>query len=87
MNRLFFSFRFMSIVAVVSSLLGSILMFIIGATKTYYAFASYFGTYVSPTSLGIQKGPDIATAYLIKSFQCNQNQAGILCCKFNGLCV
>ena len=68
MDRLFFSFRFMSLLAVFSSLLGSILMFIIGATKTYYAFAAYFWGYQPPTGLAKLKGSDIATAYIIKSF-------------------
>jgi uncharacterized membrane protein YqhA len=68
MNTFFFAFRFVSLVAVFSSLLGSILMFVIGATKTYYAFAAYFLKYQPPTCLGNLKGSDIATAYLIKSF-------------------
>ena len=67
MDKFFSSFRFTSLVAVVGSLLGSVLMFIIGSTKVYYAYAAYFLGYQPPTGLGELKGSDIATAYLIKS--------------------
>ena len=67
MNKLFHLFRYASLVAIVSSLLGSILMLIIGATKTYYAYATYFLGYLPPGDLKNLKGPDIATVYLIKS--------------------
>jgi uncharacterized membrane protein YqhA len=67
MDKFFFSFRFMSVVAVVGSLLGSVLMFIIGSTKVYYAYAAYFLGYQPSTGLGELQGSDIATAYLIKS--------------------
>jgi uncharacterized membrane protein YqhA len=67
MDKFFSSFRFASVVAVVGSLLGSVLMFIIGSTKVYYAYAAYFLGYQPPTGLGELKGSDIATAYLIKS--------------------
>ena len=68
MDKYFSSFRFISLVAVLGSLLGSILMFIIGGTKIYYAYAAYFLGFQPPTDLGGLKGSDIATAYLIKSF-------------------
>ncbi len=68
MNKFFSSFRFISFVAVLGSLLGSVLMFIIGSTKVYYAYAAYFLGFQPPTDLGGLKGSDIATAYLIKSF-------------------
>jgi uncharacterized membrane protein YqhA len=68
MDKYFSSFRFISLVAVLGSLLGSILMFIIGGTKIYYAYAAYFWGFQPPTDLGGLKGSDIATAYLIKSF-------------------
>lgn len=68
MDRFFSSFRFVSLVTVFGSLLGSILMFIIGITKVYTAYAAYFLNYSPPTDLGELKGSDIATAYLIKSF-------------------
>jgi hypothetical protein len=68
MDRFFFSFRFVSLVTVIGSLLGSILMFIIGITKVYMAYVAYFLNYSPPTDLGELKGADIATAYLIKSF-------------------
>lgn len=68
MDRFFFSFRFVSLVTVIGSLLGSILMFIIGITKVYTAYVAYFLNYSPPTDLGELKGADIATAYLIKSF-------------------
>ena len=68
MDRFFFAFRFVSLVTVLGSLLGSILMFIIGITKVYTAYVAYFLNYSPPTDLGELKGADIATAYLIKSF-------------------
>ena len=68
MDRFFFAFRFVSLITVLGSLLGSILMFIIGITKVYTAYVAYFLNYSPPTDLGELKGADIATAYLIKSF-------------------
>ena len=67
MDKFFSSFRFASVVAVVGSILGSVLMFIIGSTKVYHAYAAYFLGYQPQTGLGELKGSDIATAYLIKS--------------------
>ena len=67
MDKFFSAFRFTSLVAVLGSLLGAVLMFIIGSTKVYYAYAAYFLGYQPPTGLGGLNGPDIATAYLIKS--------------------
>jgi uncharacterized membrane protein YqhA len=68
MDRFFFSFRFVSLVTVFGSLLGSILMFIIGTVKVYTAYTAYFLNYAPMTDLGELKGSDLATAYLIKSF-------------------
>lgn len=67
MNKLFNLFRFASLVAIVSSLLGSALMFIIGAKTTYYAYATYFFGYSPTGDLENLKSPHVATVYLIKS--------------------
>ena len=67
MVKYFSSFRFISLVAVLGSLLGSVLMFVIGSTKVYFAYVAYFLGYKPITGLGDLKGSDIATAYLIKS--------------------
>ena len=68
MGRFFFSFRYVSLITVFGSLLGSILMFIIGITKVYTAYIAYFLKFSPSTDLGQLKGSDLATAYLIKSF-------------------
>ena len=72
MYKLFHLFRYISFIAIGSSLLGSILMFIIGAVKTYYAFyyvfvIQFFGD-IPPGELKNLKTPaDVATVYLVKS--------------------
>jgi hypothetical protein len=38
----FFIFRYLALIAVISSLVGSTLMFIVGAYKTYIAFGYFF---------------------------------------------
>jgi len=60
-------FRFLSVIAILCSLAGSLLMFIIGAIKTYYAFAAVFLATIPKESLKHLKPADIATTYLIKS--------------------
>ena len=67
MNRHLHRFRFLSWVAIICSLLGSLLMFIIGAIKTYSAFIAVFFGMIPKESLSHLKSADIATTYLIKS--------------------
>lgn len=59
-------FRFLSWIAIVCSLLGSLLMFIIGAIKTYHAFYSVF-IEKSWNSLLHLHETDVASTYLIKA--------------------
>lgn len=67
MNKIFFLFRFLGWIAIICSLLGSLLMFIVGAIKTYYAFTAVMLGSVPKESFAHLKTADIATAYLIKS--------------------
>ena len=67
MNKLFYFFRYVSLVAIVSSLLGSALMFIIGAKTTYYAYATYFFGYSPTGDLENLKSSHVATVFLVKS--------------------
>jgi uncharacterized membrane protein YqhA len=60
-------FRYLSVIAILCSLAGSLLMFIIGAIKTYYAFAAVFFANIPKESMKQLKPADIATTYLIKS--------------------
>ena len=60
-------FRILSWIAILCSLAGSLLMFIIGAHKTYYAFAAVFMGNAPKDSFTHLKAADIATTYLIKS--------------------
>lgn len=59
--------RYLTIIAVVSSLAGALLMFIIGATKTVRAYIAYFGQPFDPENPERLKAADQATAYLIQS--------------------
>ena len=59
--------RYLTIIAVVSSLAGALLMFIIGASKTVRAYVAYFGQPFDPKSPERLKVADQATAYLIQS--------------------
>jgi uncharacterized membrane protein YqhA len=59
--------RHFSWVAIVCSLFGSILMFIIGALKTYHAFNAVLLGNISNNELEHLASADIATTYLIKS--------------------
>jgi len=59
--------RHFSWIAILCSLLGSMLMFIIGALKTYHAFNAVLLGNVSKNELEHLASADIATTYLIKS--------------------
>lgn len=67
MERLLFSFRYVSWIAIVCSIAGSLLMFLIGALKTYKAFAIFLFGKVPHESLSRLKPVGAATTYLIKS--------------------
>jgi uncharacterized membrane protein YqhA len=59
--------RFISIIAVVSSLFGALLMFIIGAAKTIRAYMAYFGGPAGFEDIEHLKAVDQAIAHLIRS--------------------
>ena len=67
MERLLFSFRYVSWIAILCSIAGSLLMFLIGALKTYKAIAIFLFGKIPHESLGRLKPADAVTAYLIKS--------------------
>lgn len=67
MKETFNAFRFISWVAIICSLMGSVLLFFVGAMKTYSAFATVFLTPDSAASLAHLETSDVATTYLIKS--------------------
>ena len=67
MERVLFSFRYISWIAILCSFTGSLLMFFIGALKTYKAFAIMLLGKIPHESLGRLKPVDAVTAYLIKS--------------------
>ena len=67
MLKVFIQFRFFSFVAIICSLIGSLLMFVIGAAKTYHAFNAVLFDIVPNETLSHLKPADIATTYLIKS--------------------
>jgi len=58
-----FKFRYISWIAIISSLVGSGLMFVIGALKTLLAVKSFFVSNLD----GALSTADMATAYVIKS--------------------
>ena len=60
-------FRHVSWIAIICSLIGSFLMFILGAVKTYYAFSAIF--FNNPPNIVFPhlKTPDAAATYLVKS--------------------
>lgn len=66
MKNVFFMFRFTSWIAIICSLFGSLLLFVVGAIKTYYAFTTVAFGYIPDASLAHMDSADIATAYLIK---------------------
>jgi len=59
--------RYFSWIAIICSTFGSILMFIIGALKTYHAFAVILLGTVPKSKFSHLAPADIATTYLIKS--------------------
>lgn len=59
--------RYLSYIAVVSSLFGALLMFIIGATKTVRAYMAYFGSTQKFGDIERLKAVDQAVAHLIRS--------------------
>lgn len=59
--------RYISTIAVIASLLGAFLMFIIGATKTVRAYAAYFEYSEVFDDVAHLKVSDRAIAYLIQS--------------------
>ena len=67
MERLLFSIRYISWVAIVCSVTGSLLMFFVGALKTYKAVATIFFGRIPDESLSQLKPANVTTAYLIKS--------------------
>ncbi|WP_042143490.1 MULTISPECIES: YqhA family protein [unclassified Pseudoalteromonas] len=67
MKKTFDIFRFTSWIAIVCSLVGSFLLFIVGAIKTYYALTTVLLGRIPNESLAHLDSSDIATAYLIKS--------------------
>ena len=67
MERLLFSIRYISWVAIVCSITGSLLMFYVGALKTYKAVATIFFGRIPHESLSQLKPANVTTAYLIKS--------------------
>lgn len=66
MKKPFYIFRYISIIAVISSLIGSLLLFFVGAWKTYSAIKIVFFDYVPKGNEGLLP-VDIATVYLMKS--------------------
>ena len=67
MERLLFSIRYISWIAILCSITGSILMFFVGALKTYNAVATMFFGKIPHESLSQLKPSNVTTAYLIKS--------------------
>lgn len=67
MRHILYSFRHLSWIAIICSILGALQMFLIGALKTYYAITSMWTTRSGHESLAHLKAPDLATTYLIKS--------------------
>lgn len=67
MKQIFNIFRFISWIAIICSLLGSILLFITGAMKTYYAFAALAFGNIENDNLSHLDAAEVATVYLIKS--------------------
>jgi len=66
MKKPFYIFRYISLIAVICSLLGSILLFFIGAWKTYKAIQIIFFDYI-PNGSEHLHSTDNATIYIMKS--------------------
>ncbi len=67
MERILFSFRYISWIAISCSIAGSILMFFVGALKTNKAIAIILFGKIPHESLSHLKPADATTTYLIKS--------------------
>jgi uncharacterized membrane protein YqhA len=66
MKKSFFIFRYISLIAIFCSLIGSLLLFFVGAWKTYGAINIVFFDYV-PSGNEQLHSADIATIYLLKA--------------------
>ncbi|MDT0295908.1 YqhA family protein [Mesonia ostreae] len=66
MKKTFYLFRYISWTAIIGSLLGSLLLFIVGALKTINAFRVVIFNYIPENKAHLHPA-DIATTYLIKS--------------------
>ncbi|WP_179348994.1 YqhA family protein [Winogradskyella pacifica] len=66
MKKTFYLFRYISLTAIIGSLLGSLLLFIVGALKTINAFRVVIFNYIPENKAHLHPA-DIATTYLIKS--------------------
>jgi len=66
MKKIFYMFRYISFVATISSLLGSLLLFFVGAWKTYSAITIVFFDYI-PSGKEHLHPADNATTYLLKA--------------------
>ena len=67
MKQTFNLFRFISWIAIICSLFGSILLFISGAIKTYYVFIAMAFGKIENAGLAHLDSAEVATIYLIKS--------------------
>lgn len=66
MKKPFYIFRYISLIAIICSLIGSLLLFFIGARKTYNAIKIIFFDYI-PTGSEHLHSTDNATIYIMKS--------------------
>lgn len=66
MKKTFYLFRYISWTAIIGSLLGSLLLFIVGALKIINAFRVVIFNYIPENKAHLHPA-DIATTYLIKS--------------------
>ncbi len=66
MKKPFYIFRYISIIAVISSLIGSLLLFFVGAYKTYGAIKIIIFNDIPEGNEGLLP-VDIGTVYLMKS--------------------
>jgi len=66
MKKIFYLFRYVSWTAIIGSLLGSLLLFVVGALKTINAFRVVIFNYIPEDKAHLHPA-DIATTYLIKS--------------------
>ncbi|HIF9196500.1 TPA: YqhA family protein [Photobacterium damselae] len=67
MKNIFNTFRHMGLIAIICSTLGSLLLFVVGAMKTYTAFAIVFLDKLPEESMAHLDTAELATTYLIKS--------------------